>query len=180
MAGRIDIPKETLQQFVNRYHMLATPEFRDVVMRSVAYELDKLLVLRLETSDSHPVDTGLLKRSWVIPELYLKTHRGKIWSVYALNTATVGKQAELKALKEGYKHRKRKRIGRHNLKRYMEWVYNNPKSDLRETYKRQLRVVTNKINPIFKEKVVFLLAKLYSLRPELFSAQEVANLNEDA
>ena len=54
----------------------------------------------LEQLPTHPKDTGLLKKSWVLPKSYLLTHTGRVWQVYLNNTATVGQQAALKNIKE--------------------------------------------------------------------------------
>lgn len=171
-VSKLNIPNETLQDMVNRYRVLSNPQFVNYIMRKVTTAVNEELKFRLENLPSHPKDTGLMKRSWVLPEQYLKTHFGKNWQVYLLNTATVGEQARLKAGMMNTVHRKKKRIGRHNLKRYMPFVDKRTKF-----YTKQLRVIRNKINPIFKEEIEFALAKLYQMRPEVFSPEEAQKLN---
>lgn len=173
-SNRINIPNETLEQFVERYRVLSNPQFVNAIMRRVTMAVDGELKFRLETLPTHPKDTGLMKRSWVLPEQYLRTHFGKVWQAYLNNTATVGEQARLKAGLSNMVHRKKKRIGRHNLKRYMPWVDKRTKF-----YTKQLRVVKNKISSIFKEEIEFTLGKLYQLRPDVFTAEEVKLLNKN-
>lgn len=174
MVNKIDIPNETLEDFVNRYRVLSNPQFVNLIMKKVTIAVDTELKFRLESLASHPKDTGLMKRRWVIPEQYLKTHYGKKWQVYLLNTATVGEQARIKYAQTGMTHRKKKRIGRHNLKRYMPWVDKKTKF-----YTKQLRVIRNKIGPIFREELVMTLAQLHKVRPDLFNTQENQNLFTD-
>lgn len=137
--------KETLAQFAERYRILAQPKTIDMVMRKFTARMDKLLKDRLESLASHPKDTGLLKRSWKLPTTYLLTHTGKAWQVYLNNTATVGQQASLKNAQSNVVHRKKKRVGRHNLKRYMPFVEKRTKF-----YSKQLRVIRNKVDKEFK------------------------------
>ena len=83
------------------------------------------------------------------------------------NTATVGQQAALKNIKEGTVHRKKKRVGRHNLKRYMPFVDKRTKF-----YTKQLRVLRNKVDSEFKE---FIQDALWAANAQGFlSEQEVA------
>ena len=174
-VSKLNIPNETLQGMVDRYRVLSNPQFVNYIMRRVTTTIDGELKFRLQNLASHPKDTGLMKRSWALPENYLKTHFGKTWQVYLLNTATVGEQAKLKMGMSNTVHRKKKRIGRHNLKRYMPFVDKRTRF-----YTKQLRVIRNKINPIFKEEIEFALAKLYQMRPEVFSPEEVQRLNGGA
>lgn len=171
MVNKINIPNETLQNMVDRYRVLSNPQFVNYIMRKVTTTVDGELKFRLENLRSHPKDTGLMKRSWVLPEFYLKTHFGKIWQVYLLNTATVGEQARLKGIKINRVHRKKKLVGRHNLKRYMPFVDKRTRF-----YTKQLRVIKNKIQPIFEEEIEFALLKLYQMRPEVFSVEEAQKL----
>lgn len=176
-VNRIDIPNETLEQFAERYRVVSSPQFVNVVMRKVTIELDRELLSRMSTLSTHPKDTGLMKRSWVMPEQYLKTHFGRTWQVYLINTATVGEQARLKdaqMAKTNYGVIHRKRTGRHNLKRYMPWVDKRTKF-----YTKQLRVLRNKIKPIFKEQLVNCLARVRDLRPDLLSPEEIIMLRKD-
>lgn len=172
--NKIDIPNETLEQMVERYRVLSNPQFVNYIMKQVTIDADTELKFRLENLPTHPKDTGLMKKSWVLPEQYLRTHFGKVWQVYLNNTATVGAQAQLKDAQVGRIHIKKKRIGRHNLKRYMPWVDKRTKF-----YTKQLRVMKNKIKSIFKEDIVFALGKLYRLRPEVFTNDEIKSLNMD-
>lgn len=173
MVAKIQIKNETLQDMVDRYRVLSNPQFVNYIMKKVTTAVDGELKFRLENLATHPKDTGLLKKSWELPEQYLNNHKGKVWEVYLLNTATVGKQALLKGQQVGRVHLKKKRVGRHNLKRYMPFVDKRTKF-----YTKQLRVIKNKIDPIFKEEIEFALAKLYQMRPEVFTAEEVARLNK--
>lgn len=173
MVNKIDIPNETLQGMVARYRVLSSEQFVSHIMRQVTTKLDKELKQRLESLSTHPEDTGLLKKSWVLPKLYLKTHTGKVWSVYLNNTATVGQQAKLKEARDNPTHRKKKRVGRHNLKRYMPYVDKRT-----EFYSNQLKVIRNKINPIFKKTIYEQLYHLYQLRPELATEKEMSSVME--
>lgn len=138
--------KETLAQFAERYRILSQPKTIENVMRKFTARMDKLLKDRLESLESHPKDTGLLKKSWQLPRTYLLTHTGKAWQVYLNNTATVGQQAILKNTQGNVVHRKKKRVGRHNLKRYMPFVDKRTKF-----YTKQLRVIRNKVDSEFKK-----------------------------
>lgn len=176
-VNRINIPNETLEQFAERYRIISSPQFVNVVMRKVTIELDRELLSRMANLSTHPKDTGLMKKSWVMPEMYLKTHYGKQWQVYLLNTATVGEQARLKDAQTVGTNRitkRRKRTGRHNLKRYMPWVDKRTKF-----YTKQLKVLRNKIKPIFKEQLVDCLARVRDLRPDLLSPEETIMLRQD-
>ena len=181
-TNKINIPNETLEQFVERYRVLSHPQFVNNIMRRVTYYgsinrkiVDRQLKYRMDTLSDHPKDTGLMKRSWVLPEQYIKTHFGKTWQVYVLNTATVGEQARLKeAQKGGFIHKKKKRTGRHNLKRYMPWVDKRTKF-----YTKQLRVIRNKIKPIFHEQIIKCLILLREEMPGVLNPQELANLRTD-
>lgn len=173
MSNKINIPNETLQGMVNRYRVLSNEQFVSKIMKEVTIRLDKQLKEKLESLATHPEDTGLLKESWQLPTLYLNTHTGKVWSVYLINTATVGEQAKLKDVKEGRVHRKKKRVGRHNLKRYMPFVDKHTKF-----YTKQLRVIRNKINPIYKQVIYEYLYRLYKVRPELFTEQQRISIME--
>lgn len=153
---------ETLADFAQRYKILSSPQVIQIAMKRFTQRMDLILKSRMETLSSHPRETGLMQRSWELPKLYLNTHTGKVWSVYLLNTATVGKQAELKKLKKG--HRKKKRIGRHNLKRYMPYV-----DDRTKFYTKQLRVIKNKVDMQFK---IF-------IRDFLYNAHQKGWLTED-
>lgn len=137
--------KETLAEFSERYRILSQPETIQMIMQKFTARMDKLLKERLESLSTHPKDTGLLQKSWEMPMLYLLTHKGNAWQVYLNNTATVGQQSKLKAEKEGTVHRKQKRIGRHNLKRYLPFVDKRTKF-----YTKQLRILKNKVNSEFK------------------------------
>lgn len=137
--------KETLAEMAQRYKILSHPATVNNIMRSFTYYMDNMLKERMESLPNHPKDTGLLKKSWQIPEMYLKTHSGKMWQVYLNNTATVGQQAQLKNQSMGTVHRKKKLTGRHNLKRYMPFVDKRTKF-----YTRQLRVIRNKVDSSFK------------------------------
>ena len=144
----INQKKETLAQFAERYKILAQPRTIDMVMRKFTARMDNLLKQRLESLPTHPKDTGLLQKSWELPRNYLMTHSGKVWQVYLNNTATVGQQAALKNNMVGTVHRKKKRVGKHNLKRYMPFV-----DDRTKFYTKQLRVVRNKVDTEFKKFV---------------------------
>lgn len=174
MVNKIDIPNETLQGMVARYRVLSNEHFVSKhIMREVTIRLDKELKQKLESLLTHPKDTGLLKKSWVLPKLYLNTHTGKVWSVYLNNTATVGQQAKLKEARDNPTHRKKKRVGRHNLKRYMSYVDKRT-----EFYSKQLKVIRNKINPIYKQVIYEQLYHLYQLRPELATEKEMSSVME--
>lgn len=174
MVNKINIPNETLQGMVARYRVLSNEQFvSKYIMKEVTIRLDKELKQRLESLPTHPKDTGLLKKSWALPKLYLNTHTGRVWSVYLNNTATVGEQARLKDVKEGRVHRKKKRVGRHNLKRYMPFVDKRTKF-----YTKQLRIIRNKINPIYKQVIYEQLYHLYQLRPELATEKEMSSVME--
>lgn len=138
--------KETLAQFAERYRVLAHPKTVEDIMRKFTYRMDILLKQRMESLANHPKDTGLLKKSWQIPKTYLLTHSGRAWQVYLNNTATVGQQALLKDAQGNVVHRKKKRVGRHNLKRYMPFVDKRTKF-----YTKQLRVIRNKVDSEFKK-----------------------------
>lgn len=174
-TNKINIPNETLEQFAERYRVLSNPQLIQMIMRSVTIELDRVLLSRMSTLSTHPKDTGLMKRSWVLPEQYLKTHFGRTWQVYLINTATVGEQARLKeAQKGGIVHRKKKRTGRHNLKRYMPWVDEKTKF-----YTKQLRVIRNKIRPIFQEQLITYLCRIRDLHPGALNSEELHTLRLD-
>lgn len=164
--------KETLAQFAERYRILAQPRTIDNVMRKFTARMDKLLKDRLESLASHPKDTGLLKRSWQLPETYLLSHTGRVWQVYLNNTATVGQQASLKNAQGNVVHRKKKRVGRHNLKRYMPFVDNRTKF-----YTKQLRVIRNKVDKEFKEFINDVLWE--ANRVGLLSPSEVASWEQE-
>lgn len=170
--SKLDIghKKESLAQLAQRYRIFATSS--DMLMRKFTARLDMILKKRLEQLPTHPKDTGLLKKSWVLPKSYLLTHTGKVWQVYLNNTATVGQQAALKNIKEGTVHRKKKRVGRHNLKRYMPFVDKRTKF-----YTKQLRVLRNKVDSEFKE---FIQDALWAANAQGFlSEQEVALWESD-
>lgn len=160
--------KETLAQFAERYRILAQPRTIDMVMRKFTARMDNLLKQRLESLPTHPKDTGLLQRSWELPRSYLLSHTGKIWQVYLNNTATVGQQAALKANISGVVHRKKKRVGRHNLKRYMPFVDKRTKF-----YTKQLRVIRNKVDSEFKKFINDVLWE--ANKAGLMSPSEVAS-----
>lgn len=164
--------KETLAQFAERYRILAQPRTIDNVMRKFTARMDKLLKDRLESLPSHPKDTGLLKRSWQLPKAYLLSHTGRVWQVYLNNTATVGQQASLKNAQGNVVHRKKKRVGRHNLKRYMPFVDKRTKF-----YTKQLRVIRNKVDKEFKEFINDVLWE--ANRVGLLSPSEVASWEQE-
>ena len=164
---------ETLAEMANRYRILSQPSTVNSIMRSFTYYMDNMLKKRLESLPSHPKDTGLLQKSWQIPELYLKTHSGKVWQVYLNNTATVGQQASLKSLKEGMVHHKKKRIGRHNLKRYMPFVDKRTKF-----YTKQLRIIRNKVDTSFKYFMGNYVLHQASMKG-LLSPQELLHYGEE-
>lgn len=138
--------KETLAQFAERYRILSHPKNIQMLMAKFTALMDTRLRERLESLPTHPKDTGLMKKRWVLPRQYLLTHTGRAWQVYLNNTATVGEQAKLKDAQLGRTHRKKKRIGRHNLKRYMPWVDKRTKF-----YTKQLRVIRQTVDREFKE-----------------------------
>lgn len=171
-VSKIAINKESLTDFVNRYRVLSNEQFvSKFIMKEVTKKLDLELKQRMESLPTHPKDTGLMQKSWRLPEKYLNIHTGTRWEVYLENTATVGQQSRLKDAMVGRVHRKRKRVGRHNNKRYMPFVDERTKF-----YTKQLRVVRNKINPIFRETVYNALYNLYQLRPDLASKEEMASV----
>lgn len=144
--------KETLAEFAERYRILAQPKTIQMIMQKFTARMDRLLKDRLESLPSHPKDTGLLKRSWQLPTAYLLTHTGRAWQVYLNNTATVGEQARLKSGLNNTIHRKKKRVGRHNLKRYLPFVDKRTKF-----YTKQLRVIRNKVDSEFKKFIADVL-----------------------
>lgn len=164
--------KETLAQFAERYKVLSNPSVVQKIMRAFTYSIDKDLKFRLETLVSHPKDTGLLKRSWEIPVNYLKLHNGKSWQVYLINTATVGQQAFLKNAQGKVVHRKKKRVGRHNLKRYMPFVDKRTKF-----YTKQLRVIRNTLDKKFKTFISETIMQAYY--QGVITSEEMANFNQD-
>ena len=164
--------KETLAQFAERYRILAQPRTIDNVMRKFTARMDKLLKDRLESLPSHPKDTGLLKKSWQLPKTYLLSHTGRVWQVYLNNTATVGQQASLKNAQGNVVHRKKKRVGRHNLKRYMPFVDKRTKF-----YTKQLRVIRNKVDKEFKEFINDVLWEANKVG--LLSPAEVASWEQE-
>lgn len=142
----VEHKKETLAQFAERYKVLAHPKTVEDIMRKFTYRMDVLLKERMQSLANHPKDTGLLKKSWQIPKTYLLTHSGRAWQVYLNNIATVGQQAALKNAQGNVVHRKKKRAGRHNLKRYMPFVDKRTKF-----YTKQIRVIRNKVDGEFKK-----------------------------
>lgn len=173
-APKLDVghKKETLAQFAERYRILAQPRTIDNVMRKFTARMDKLLKDRLESLPSHPKDTGLLKKSWQLPKTYLLSHTGRVWQVYLNNTATVGQQASLKNAQGNVVHRKKKRVGRHNLKRYMPFVDKRTKF-----YTKQLRVIRNKVDKEFKEFINDVLWEANKVG--LLSPAEVASWEQE-
>lgn len=163
----ISSKKETLAEFAERYRILSHPKTIEMVMRKFTARMDNILKKRLENLPTHPKDTGLLKKSWQLPTTYLMTHTGKLWQVYLNNTATVGDQAKLKDAQVGRKHRKLKRTGRHNLKRYMPFVDNRTKF-----YTKELRVIRNKVDIEFKKFISNVLFE--ANRAGLMSETEMA------
>lgn len=164
--------KETLAQFAERYKVLAHPKTVEDIMRKFTYRMDVLLKERMQSLANHPKDTGLLKKSWQIPKTYLLTHSGRAWQVYLNNTATVGQQAALKNAQGNVVHRKKKRVGRHNLKRYMPFVDKRTKF-----YTKQIRVIRNKVDGEFKKFINDVLWEANKVG--LLSPSEVAVWQEE-
>lgn len=164
--------KETLAQFAERYKVLAHPKTVEDIMRKFTYRMDVLLKERMQSLANHPKDTGLLKKSWQIPKTYLLTHSGRAWQVYLNNTATVGQQAALKNAQGNVVHRKKKRVGRHNLKRYMPFVDKRTKF-----YTKQIRVIRNKVDGEFKKFINDVLWEVNKVG--LLSPSEVAVWQEE-
>ena len=164
--------KETLAQFAERYKVLAHPKTVEDIMRKFTYRMDVLLKERMQSLANHPKDTGLLKKSWQIPKTYLLTHSGRAWQVYLNNTATVGQQAALKNAQGNVVHRKKKRVGRHNLKRYMPFVDKRTKF-----YTKQIRVIRNKVDGEFKKFINDVLWETNKVG--LLSPSEVAVWQEE-
>ena len=147
--------KGGIAELAEKYKILAqvAPE---IICREVATRTDMDLVMRLKNKS--PKDTTLLSQKWRIPSQYLRTHKGKIWEIYAINEATVGEQKKLKYAKEGWTP-KRKLSGRHNNKRYAKWV--NAHGKHKGFYDRELRVVRQKIPMYFKSVVYDVLSRVY-------------------
>lgn len=164
--------KETLAQFAERYKVLAHPKTVEDIMRKFTYRMDVLLKERMQSLANHPKDTGLLKKSWQIPKTYLLTHSGRAWQVYLNNTATVGQQAALKNAQGNVVHRKKKRVGRHNLKKYMPFVDKRTKF-----YTKQIRVIRNKVDGEFKKFINDVLWEANKVG--LLSPSEVAVWQEE-
>lgn len=164
--------KQTLAEFAERYKVLAHPKTVEDIMRKFTYRMDVLLKERMQSLANHPKDTGLLKKSWQIPKTYLLTHSGRAWQVYLNNTATVGQQAALKNAQGNVVHRKKKRVGRHNLKRYMPFVDKRTKF-----YTKQIRVIRNKVDGEFKKFINDVLWEANKVG--LLSPSEVAVWQEE-
>lgn len=163
---------QTLAQLAERYKVLAHPKTVEDIMRKFTYRMDVLLKERMQSLANHPKDTGLLKKSWQIPKTYLLTHSGTTWQVYLNNTATVGQQAALKNAQGNVVHRKKKRVGRHNLKRYMPFVDKRTKF-----YTKQIRVIRNKVDGEFKKFINDVLWEANKVG--LLSPSEVAVWQEE-
>lgn len=136
---------ESLKDFVNRYERLSDPRFIRKAMQAFTYKEDVKLYDKVTRDPRHPRDTGTLQKSWVHPSKYLQKYNSTHYSVYLINTATVGEQSKMYSSINGVIHRKKKRIGRHNLKRYMPWVDKRTKF-----YTNKLRVIKNSLDRDFK------------------------------
>lgn len=176
--GRIRVPKETLSQFAERYKILSNPRVVQVIMRAITENADMELAERMWTLSSHPRDTGLLEKSWKVPEEYLTNHKGKIWEVYLDNTATVSKQYYLKHGKILYTSgRRRHKRGNPKILRnikYMKFVDKRTKF-----YTKQLKVVRQKMQPIMREVIRDALFKLNRQYPQLFTPEQAKAIREN-
>lgn len=160
--------KESLQDLVNRYRELQNPRYVQTQMIKFTLKQDLKLYNRLKGKlngkTGTPIDTGLLESSWVKPvsissdgmhftpgtPLYLTPFKSGNYSVYVLNTATVGQQQKLKYAKEGWGHFKKKKVrGSYKLKRYLRYVNSNPGKN-KEFYTKQLRDIRQHLNSEWK------------------------------
>lgn len=166
-AGR----QESLQELVNRYRILSEPATIKKGLTYFTLHQDFKLYNMLISDGRHPKDTGLLKKSWLLPAIprmndegettdvnqfrgtpyfgkYKPSFQSGKFNVYLLNSATVGKQASLKYQQMGWGHRKKKLIRRHNLKRYLPFV------DARTGfYSKKLRVIRQGLDKDWKRFV---------------------------
>jgi hypothetical protein len=144
--SNVNTAKESLSQFAERYRAFSNPKVVDYLMKSVAMTLVKDLQLKVQTSKSHPVDTGLLKESWEIPQ-NLKKSNGE-YQVYLDNTATTAAQHFRKTgtlLGKSGRKKSRGSFGKQKTK-YVKYV-----PGAINLYNRKLRVVTQKVQFVFSE-----------------------------
>lgn len=167
--------KESLQDLVNRYRELQNPRYVQTQMIKFTLKQDLKLYNslkgKLNSKTGTPMDTGLLESSWVKPvsisgsisggsmhfapgtPLYLTPFKSGNYSIYVLNTATVGQQQKLKYAKEGWGHFKKKKVrGSYKLKRYLRYVNSNPGKN-KEFYTKQLRNIRQHLNSEWKNFV---------------------------
>lgn len=158
--------KESLQDLVNRYRQLQNPRYCKSKMIEFTLKQDLNLYNKLKFVT--PKDTGLLAKSWVKPctlngqggiqtvpgtKDYVGSLISGTYSVYVLNTATIGEQQKLKYAKEGWGHFKKKKIrGSYRLKRYLRYVDSNPGRN-HHFYTKQLRLIKQGLNREWKEFV---------------------------
>lgn len=140
----------SLAGLAEKYKWLARPETMRWIMQNITALCDKQLVQLLRNEPEHPTDTTLMQHRWKIPVVYLQTHSGDVWEIYAENTATVGERLDI--LKRNFTGtpRKKRARGTYRLKRYAKWVL---QKDSR-FYTKNLRIVHQKLPGIFKEFMV--------------------------
>ena len=135
-----NLPGENIKQFAERWGRIGATETFDMFLKSFCIQVCK--ELKTLTRKFTPVDTGLLKDSWHIPQNYGGTLHGYL--IYLTNDATVGKRQILKGRKltRGYK----------NVK-YMKYVeYGTQFQPAKKMYHRALKIVTQRLRSRFNRE----------------------------
>ena len=164
----------SLAALAEKYKWLAHPDTVRWIMQMVTAECDKQLVILLRNEPEHPKDTTLMQNRWQIPISYLKTHSGDVWEIYAENTATVGERQQILERRFTGTHRKKKRTGKHNLKRYAKWVLKTQS----KFYTKNLRIIHQKLPGIFKD-ILMQKVSFVAVQRGMFTSEQEYQFGKD-
>lgn len=163
-----DTAKSELKSFAQKYEFLSKLANNHTFFNNFVLAVDKKLYKELTQDASHPKDTGLMKKSWVIPEDYVNRNTSKECDVFLENTATVGQQYQLKYGKAlysagNYTYRGRRGLAGRRLRRYMPYV-----DDKTKFYTKKLRIVTQQVHTMFKKYLYYTIMRPH-IEPQLSS-----------
>ena len=135
-----NLSAENLYQFAQRWGRIAdTQSFDNFLKMFVARMCGEL---KRETAKRTPVDTGLLRSSWQVPNTLGK--KMAAYMIYLTNTATSGKRASLKGQKIRSKYK--------NVK-YMKYVEKGTMHYKgRKMYEKSLKIIRQKLKSRFSKE----------------------------
>lgn len=135
-----NLPAENLYQFAMRWQKIGDTKSFDMFLKMFVAKMCG--ELKRETVKRTPIDTGLLRSSWEVPNVLGK--KMAAYMIYLTNTATQGKRS----LRTG---RKVKRSRRND--KYMKYVeYGTKFQPARKMYQKSLRIITQKLKSRFSKE----------------------------